>query len=74
MSNESQKELERLNVRLGDLVRLKSGGPDMTAEFVSPDLIGTVWFEGATLHRAEFVLDALERPENKGTNVADLHC
>ncbi|WP_062120264.1 YodC family protein [Aureimonas sp. AU40] len=51
---------EPLVAQHGDLVRLKSGGPAMTVEFVSHDQLGTVWFDGATLCRGDFKVSSLE--------------
>ncbi len=36
-------------MNVGDVVRLKSGGPFMTVKAVGPDGVNVVWFEGDSL-------------------------
>lgn len=49
---------------IGDIVKLKSGGPDMTVRDV-PDIGGTVyvcqWFAGKKLEQGSFPGDSLEQ-------------
>lgn len=52
-----------MDIRVGDLVRLKSGGPDMTVtrtENTQKDEIGVMWFDRAELHKGWFSPDALD--------------
>lgn len=48
----------------GDVVRLKSGGPAMTIEFVNADgrvpRAMCIWFDGSTTKSGEFLLSSLE--------------
>jgi uncharacterized protein YodC (DUF2158 family) len=56
--------------KVGDLVRLKSGGPKMTVNDVrgGPEGILCFWFAGEKLENARFEPDALELAsgEDKG--------
>ena len=51
--------------KAGDVVCLRSGGPDMTIEFVESGLdaeyprVSCVWFDGKTLNRTTLPLSAL---------------
>ncbi len=45
--------------KVGDVVRLKSGGSRMTIEKVDGDYVSCVWFEGAKMERATFLYDTL---------------
>jgi uncharacterized protein YodC (DUF2158 family) len=47
---------------VGDIVRLKSGGPEMTLALqIAPGTDYKVfWFDGATKYEAEFPMDTLE--------------
>ncbi|HLX65290.1 MAG TPA: DUF2158 domain-containing protein [Planctomycetota bacterium] len=55
----------------GDVVRLKSGGPDMTVENIADyavdrdakQSVKCAWFQGKTLNREVFSLDMLEKVE-----------
>ena len=47
----------------GDVVRLKSGGPDMTVTHVLPGgMIGCQWFEKGELKQGTFLPQALHKP------------
>ena len=48
------------NVKVGDVVQLKSGGPKMTVQTVEPNHIYCVWFAGTEHKGASFSADALE--------------
>lgn len=39
---------------IGDVVRLRGGGPPMTVERIEGDWISTCWFVGFELHRSTF--------------------
>ncbi len=43
-----------LDFRVGDVVELVSGGPDMVVTHVGADIIGVSWFNGEKLERAFF--------------------
>lgn len=52
-------------IRIGDVVRLKSGGPDMTVEYTNvgisePDMVGCVWYDGAEMKTRSFKSPVLE--------------
>lgn len=52
-----------LDIRVGDIVKLKSGGPDMTVtrtENTQNDDVGVMWFDKAELHKGWFSVDALD--------------
>ena len=54
--------------KVGDVVRLKSGGAMMTVSklFKSPDgreMVQCTWFDKPKEHRAAFVIDSLEAAE-----------
>ena len=52
---------ENTEIKSGDVVRLKSGGPPMTVGPVyAVDTAKCLWFEGEILQHGEFVLVALE--------------
>ena len=60
------------NYKVGDVVRLKSGGPDMTVvKFGSlrnnPNLgyVACDWFVGDKLHRDNFYYSTLEKVNNE---------
>ena len=44
----------------GDLVRLKSGGPTMTVETVTPAGLLVSWFDGNTLNRDKLFFTLVE--------------
>lgn len=46
-------------IKVGSIVALNSGGPLMTVEIIHDELISTVWFEGAVLHRDGFLKEQL---------------
>jgi uncharacterized protein YodC (DUF2158 family) len=47
---------------VGTTVRLRSGGPRMTIQAIDGDAVTCVWFDKATLRRAEFATGMLEDP------------
>ncbi len=52
-----------MDIRVGDIVKLKSGGPDMTVtrtENTQNDDIGVMWFDKAELQKGWFSVDALD--------------
>ncbi len=51
-------------IKQGDTVRLKSGGPVMTVSVRNPSVNGGFfcqWFDGAELKTGSFHMDSLER-------------
>jgi uncharacterized protein YodC (DUF2158 family) len=53
--------------KVGDVVRLKSGGPAMTVEStIGGSECMCMWFEGTTLRKKAFPTEALERTTTKG--------
>lgn len=54
-------------IKLGSVVRLKSGGPAMTVEGIHKDAIQCVWFNVKTLNRDTFNKDLLvSQPKRPG--------
>lgn len=54
-------------MKVGDVVQLKTGGPRMTVEYITPyhyELASCVWFEGTTLRRIDVSVDALKIVDN----------
>jgi uncharacterized protein YodC (DUF2158 family) len=53
-------------MEVGDVVTLKSGGPDMTVEAVYPDTnqVKCVWFEGGKRSNDVFFIKTLEIVDN----------
>ena len=49
----------------GDVVRLKSGGPDMSVEMISKDQVMCTWFNGKKTESQEFDQAVLEKVEPK---------
>lgn len=50
-------------MEIGDIVRLKSGGPVMTVALVDPVCVVCVWFdEHQSLQQASFKIATLELP------------
>ena len=53
--------------KVGDIVTLKSGGPDMTVLSVfthaGKEMAKCAWFEGTDQHEAGFPVDVLRVPE-----------
>jgi uncharacterized protein YodC (DUF2158 family) len=50
-----------MEIRAGDVVVLKSGGPDMTVESVEGLQARCAWFLNGELKRGSFPLSALEK-------------
>lgn len=46
---------------VGDVVKLKSGGPKMTVVSVEADLVDCSWFKNEELMHGSFVPDSLEK-------------
>lgn len=51
--------------KVGEVVRLKSGGSFMTIEKIEGDDVSCVWFEGARVERATFLYDTLKIVTNQ---------
>lgn len=63
MSNEDDFDADESEQYLpGDVVVLKSGGPDMTVKSVSGDplMVDVVWFDGSERHDETFPAVTLE--------------
>lgn len=57
--------------KIGDLVRLKSGGPKMTVNAIqgrTGNIIVCTWFVGTDFKEAEFSPDALEKWQDTGSS------
>ncbi|MEY8779800.1 DUF2158 domain-containing protein [Allomuricauda sp. XS_ASV26] len=48
------------NLKLGDVVCLKAGGPDMTVYTINGNDIGCKWFDGNELKFGGFIIQELE--------------
>jgi uncharacterized protein YodC (DUF2158 family) len=58
---------EHEDFNVGEMVRLKSGGPNMTVDGDSGSRIICAWFDHAgEFHRLDFDQEALEKVEEKG--------
>jgi uncharacterized protein YodC (DUF2158 family) len=54
--------------KVGDVVQLKSGGPEMTIEGIGDEgWADCVWFSGLEAKRESFPLDALEAAPSQGS-------
>jgi len=54
--------------KVGEVVRLKSGGPDMTVKTVPTDTVAKYycqWFAGKKLEQGDFPDDSLEKVPSK---------
>lgn len=52
-----------MHIQVGDIVKLKSGGPEMTVTKTDnhmSDDIGTMWFDKAKPFKGWFPIDAIE--------------
>lgn len=56
--------------KAGDVVRLKSGGPQMTVTGVVGEECDVVWFDGAILRDAQLYNDALVMEARASIEVA----
>lgn len=50
--------------QVGDVVRLKSGGPKMTVTKIEEERVHCDWFEKGKLHERIFRVEALEEDSN----------
>jgi len=50
------------NLKQGDVVQLKSGGPAMTVEEVTPEGVHCTWFKGPDQQRGTFPAATLVAP------------
>lgn len=61
-----------MEIKAGDVVRLKTGGPMMTVKLAIPRRAGSVaddrvmdltcqWFDGTVLHEGEFSVESMEK-------------
>lgn len=50
-----------MELKAGDVVRIKSRGPSMTIDELVSTSAGCVWFEGSVLHKGRFALETLEK-------------
>lgn len=48
-------------MKVGDVVKLKSGGPAMTITFIDGENLVCEWFERDTNKRASFHINALQQ-------------
>ena len=55
---------------VGDLVRLKSGGPNMTVDNASSSRITCVWFEGEQYNMRNFDQGAIEKVPAKDSDLS----
>jgi uncharacterized protein YodC (DUF2158 family) len=52
--------------KIGDVVRLKSGGPKMTVKLVGQhESVWCHWFDGPTIYTAEFDPNEIDRADGK---------
>jgi len=50
-----------MNVKIGDVVQLKSGGPKMTVNEIANTQTNCVWFVGGSRESGNFDPEALEK-------------
>lgn len=50
-----------MGISVGDVVHLKSGGPDMTVESIEGGEADCVWFDGAKQIRSTFEVSSLTK-------------
>ncbi len=50
-------------IKVGDVVVLKSGGPLMTVDYIDDNFVYCVWFDGKEPKKQEFVSDILKLQE-----------
>jgi uncharacterized protein YodC (DUF2158 family) len=50
---------------VGDIVQLKSGGPNMTVAVLTGTSVRCKWFAGAKLEDGHFDMEMLQAPEPK---------
>lgn len=50
-------------LKIGDVVRLKSGSPAMTIDSFAPEKVGCIWFVGTEQKGGYFAHDALEHTD-----------
>jgi uncharacterized protein YodC (DUF2158 family) len=59
---------EHMNFKVGDVARLKSGGPNMTVNrLTAPSGVSCVWFEGTKKEASTFNQSALEKADESDT-------
>lgn len=58
-----------MSLKAGDVVQLKSGGPQMTIHAINNDVATCVWFEAKKVHRDTFAT-ALLTPSRSSFNFA----
>jgi uncharacterized protein YodC (DUF2158 family) len=58
-----------MSFKAGDVVQLKSGGPQMTIHAINNDVATCVWFEGKKVHRDTFAT-VLLTPSRSGIGFA----
>ena len=52
-------------IKKGDVVELKSGGPDMTVDYCGENLSDCSWFVEGQLKQASFQISSLKLSENQ---------
>ena len=45
--------------KVGDVVKLKSGGPEMTVEVIADNTVSCIWFDKSKLCKRDFLEDNL---------------
>jgi uncharacterized protein YodC (DUF2158 family) len=59
-----------MDLKIGDIVRLKSGGPNMTIEEIDTDqIVSCVWFQDTIVKRHKFAAALLLRPKPDAARV-----
>lgn len=61
-----------MSFKPGDIVRVKSGGPEMTVKSVTGKDISCTWFNNGTLKRALFVVEELKPVKKVVPDLDDL--
>lgn len=53
-------------IKMGDVVRLRSGGPWMTVTYILDNNLGVNWFDGKKLRNATTSAASLQKSKKKG--------
>jgi len=59
-----------MNFKIGDVVKLNSGGPYMTIIGIENEFAKCQWFEGVSIKESRFLLQAIFKPKPPSYGVA----
>jgi uncharacterized protein YodC (DUF2158 family) len=60
-----------MDLKVGDVVKLKSGGPEMTIQELDAvnGMVDCIWFDGKTQRRDEFSMETVQKAGPRVTGV-----